>query len=180
MPALKPWIYGTVPEPVGGVSVFLMRLINSIEHAFEGLVDPYYARQKTKIPIKHICAKHNGMLERSRVTSHLIRLRHLPLFVNGSRPESILSIAPFVAFAKSSYRLDAAPRGSGEVHSCPALAGPFDTISTEHLTKKSVASARFSESFTLRLERIHVVLSLSKPICHRSNNPPPMNCHRSP
>ncbi|MGV3485678.1 MAG: glycosyltransferase [Planctomycetaceae bacterium] len=92
----KPWIFGTVPSPVGGVAVFLSRLIASHGRSFGGIVDPYYGDRKTDLSIAHIRARGDGLFERVRVMSHLWRLRDRPLFVNGSRPESVLALSPFL------------------------------------------------------------------------------------
>ncbi|MEO5973499.1 MAG: glycosyltransferase [Sphingomicrobium sp.] len=91
------WIYGAVPvEPLGGVSVFVERLIASGEVPVAGLIDPYFGR-KNAIRVKHVTPTGLGLLARLKVLSHLFAVRTKPLLVNASAPRSLLQLAPFLA-----------------------------------------------------------------------------------
>ncbi len=92
----KLWIWGTVPDPVGGVAVFCQRLIESKLVPIAGLIDPYFAKRKDRIDIEHITPQRPGYLHRIKAISHLSKIHDRPLFINGSRPQSLLIFAPFL------------------------------------------------------------------------------------
>jgi hypothetical protein len=92
----KLWIYGAVPEPVGGVSVFLSRLIMIAPEHLAGIVDPYFADVKMAIPIEHRRSLRPGWREKIRLMSSLKLVRDSPLMVNASRPEGLIALAPFI------------------------------------------------------------------------------------
>lgn len=101
----KIWIFGTVPEPVGGVAIFLQRLIASQRVPLGGLVDPYFGAQKISLTIPHWYPKKVGILYRIWTLMKLFRLRNQKLFINGSRPESILALFPFLLFRSAKKSL---------------------------------------------------------------------------
>lgn len=90
------WILGSVPEPIGGVSVTIERLISSKEVPISGLIDPYYAARKQQLSITHHYPRTRGQIAKFRVMSKIARVKTSPLFVNGSRPQSILGVVPFL------------------------------------------------------------------------------------
>ncbi len=90
------WIYGAVPEPVGGVSVFLSRLIMLAPEHLAGIVDPYFAEDKMAMPIEHRRSLRPGRREKIRLMSSLKLIRDSPLMVNASRPEGLIALAPFL------------------------------------------------------------------------------------
>jgi Glycosyl transferases group 1 len=92
----KLWIWGTVPDPVGGVAVFCQRLIESNLVPIAGLIDPYFARRKDQIDMEHITPRKPGFLHRIKAMLHLRKIHDQPLFINGSRPQSLLSFAPLL------------------------------------------------------------------------------------
>ncbi len=94
----KVWIYGTIPPPVGGVAVFISRLIDNCSPKLAGLVDPYFAIGKPLLNINHICAKRPGLLAKLLTMLQLLRLRKFPMLINGSRPEGLLALLPFLLF----------------------------------------------------------------------------------
>lgn len=94
----KLWVFGTVPEPVGGIAIFLQRLIESRQVPLGGLIDPYFGAKKTSLAIPHWHPAKRGALHRILTLMRLFRLRDQQLFINGSRPESILALSPFLFF----------------------------------------------------------------------------------
>ncbi|NVD29030.1 glycosyltransferase [Parasphingorhabdus flavimaris] len=101
----KIWVFGTVPQPVGGVAIFLQRLIESKRVPLAGLIDPYFGTQKSELPISHWRPKKKGILHRILTLVKLFRLRDELLFINGSRPESILALFPFLLFRNAKKSL---------------------------------------------------------------------------
>ena len=99
------WVYGTVPQPVGGVAIFLQRLIESKRVPLAGLIDPYFGAQKAELPIPHWYPKKKGPLHRILTVIKSFRLRNELLFINGSRPESILALFPFLLFRNAKKSL---------------------------------------------------------------------------
>lgn len=91
------WIYGPLPEPNGGISVFLERLIESKQLPIEGVVDVSFGPKKSVAPL-HLTANAPDVLSRAKALANLARLRHRPLFLNGSTARSVVAIAPFLAF----------------------------------------------------------------------------------
>jgi Glycosyl transferases group 1 len=93
---IKLWIWGTVPDPVGGVAVFCQRLIESNLVPIAGLIDPYFARRKDRVDVEHITPQRPGYLHRIKAILHLRKIHNQPLFINGSRPQSLLIFAPLL------------------------------------------------------------------------------------
>jgi glycosyltransferase involved in cell wall biosynthesis len=93
---IKLWIWGTVPDPVGGVAVFCQRLIESKLVPIAGLIDPYFARRKDRVDVEHITPRKLGFLHRIKAILHLRKIHDQPLFINGSRPQSLLIFAPLL------------------------------------------------------------------------------------
>jgi hypothetical protein len=95
------WVLGAIPpEPAGGVSTFVERLVHSSAVHVEGVVDPYWGR-KNSIEAKHIVAKGPGVLHRVGALRHLLRLRGHRLLINGSNPRAVLALAPFLVGRKT-------------------------------------------------------------------------------
>jgi hypothetical protein len=93
---VKLWIWGTVPYPVGGVAVFCQRLIESNLVPIAGLIDPYFAWRKDRVDVEHITPRKPGILHRIKAILHLRKVHDQPLFINGSRPQSLLIFAPLL------------------------------------------------------------------------------------
>lgn len=90
------WIFGPVPpEPSGGVSTFVERLVRSGRVPVAGVIDPYAGRKNT-IPATHITPAAPGTKERLRITAQLLRFRRSPLLINASRPRGAIALAPFL------------------------------------------------------------------------------------
>lgn len=90
------WIYGPIPpQPSGGVSTFVGRLVRSGTIPIAGVVDPYLGR-KSPIPAEHIKPDRPGAKERLRITFQLLKFRQSPLLINASRPLGALALAPFL------------------------------------------------------------------------------------
>lgn len=99
------WIFGTVPEPVGGVSVFLQRLIQSGQVTIAGLLDPYFGSGKVTLAIPHWRPKKRGYFHRLLTMMKLFYLRDQKLFINGSRADSVLMLHPFLLFRSAEKSL---------------------------------------------------------------------------
>tara|TARA_R110000772_G_scaffold40132_13_gene93999 strand:- start:6598 stop:7686 length:1089 start_codon:yes stop_codon:yes gene_type:complete len=92
------WIFGTAPEPIGGVAVFVSRLISSSKVPIIGLLDPYFGDQKSVLPVPHWVPRKNGLWHKFLILLSLARLRNRLLFINGSRAESVIGLMPFLVF----------------------------------------------------------------------------------
>lgn len=93
---MKPlWIYGAIPQPAGGVSTFVERLVASDAVPIEGVVDPYYGR-KNPISALHIYPSRPDAVARGRALFALARLREHPLLINASQPRAALYLAPLL------------------------------------------------------------------------------------
>jgi Glycosyl transferases group 1 len=90
------WIVGSVPDPIGGVSVTIDRLIRTGNLPMGGLIDPYFSERKSELAIPHHYPKKAGVIAKARVLAGMRKLKASPIFVNGSRPQSILGFAPFL------------------------------------------------------------------------------------
>jgi hypothetical protein len=93
---LAAWILGSVPEPIGGVAVTIERLISSKQVPIAGLIDPYYAARKQQLPITHYYPRTRGLIAKLYILTKIALVKSSPLFVNGSRPQSILIVASFL------------------------------------------------------------------------------------
>lgn len=114
------WIYGPLPEPSGGVSAFVERLVRSGLLPVEGVVDPY-SGQKGEIGPAHITAANRGFPERLKILSALWTLRAKPLLVNASMPRGVLLLAPFLARRRASTALLLHHGDLGDPARMPAL-----------------------------------------------------------
>lgn len=99
------WVYGAIPpEPAGGVSTFVERLVYSPNLCVQGVVDPYYGK-KYPIPVEHVVSANPGILGKILVLSKLFKLAGAKLLVNGSNPRSVIAMYPFLLFRRGATLL---------------------------------------------------------------------------
>lgn len=91
------WVYGAIPpQPAGGVSTFVERLVNSqLGTMIEGVIDPYPGK-KNSIPTKHVTLSAGGPIARWRVLAYLWKIKNKPLLINASRPKAAFFLWPFL------------------------------------------------------------------------------------
>ena len=77
----KTWIFGSVPEPIGGITVTIERIVESYHMDLGGLVDPYFGKNKRKLPIEHVYPLYPGSISAFKVMTYLYTLRSVPLFI---------------------------------------------------------------------------------------------------
>lgn len=57
-------LVGSLPNPIGGVSTYILRCLNCFENYFyDEVIDPYASEYKVNIPITHHVTKYKGILK---------------------------------------------------------------------------------------------------------------------